>query len=55
MHGVGEAYCVPFHPDLVARLLVDVFERYLVGEDPHDIETHLAPGVLGRLHASTRI
>ena len=38
VHGVGEAYCVPFHPDLVARLLVDVFERYLVGEDPHDIE-----------------
>jgi galactonate dehydratase len=39
VHGVGEAYCVPFHPDLVARLLVDVFERYLVGEDPHDIES----------------
>ncbi len=39
VHGVGEAYCVPFHPDLVARLLVDVFERYLVGGDPHDIES----------------
>jgi galactonate dehydratase len=39
VHGVGEAYCVPFHPDLVARLLVDVFERYLMGEDPHDIES----------------
>jgi galactonate dehydratase len=39
VHGVGEAYCVPFHPDLVARLLVDVFERYLVGADPHDIES----------------
>jgi galactonate dehydratase len=38
VHGVGEAYCVPFHPDLVARLLVDVFERYIAGEDPHDIE-----------------
>ena len=38
VHGVGEAYCVPFHPDLVARLLVDTFERYLQGEDPHDIE-----------------
>jgi galactonate dehydratase len=38
VHGVGEAYCVPFHPDLVARLLLDVFERYLAGEDPHDIE-----------------
>ncbi len=38
VHGVGEAYSVPFHPDLVARMLVDIFERYLQGEDPHDIE-----------------
>jgi galactonate dehydratase len=38
VHGVGEAYGVPFHPDIVARMLVDVFERYLEGEDPHHIE-----------------
>ena len=38
VHGVGEAYCVPFHPDVVARMLVDVFERYLRDEDPHNIE-----------------
>jgi galactonate dehydratase len=38
VHGVGEAYCVPFHPDVVTRMLSDVFERYLAGEDPHDIE-----------------
>ena len=36
--GVGEAYCVPFHPDLVAKMLEDVFDRYLRGEDPHNIE-----------------
>jgi len=36
--GVGEAYCAPFHPELVARMLVDVFDRYLAGEDPHHIE-----------------
>ena len=36
--GVGEAYGVPFHPELVARMLEDVFRRYLEGEDPHDIE-----------------
>ena len=36
--GVGEAYGVPFHPHQVARLIEDVFERYLEGEDPHDIE-----------------
>lgn len=39
VHGVGEAYCVPFHPHLVARMLADVFGRYLEGEDPHDIES----------------
>jgi galactonate dehydratase len=36
--GVGEAYGVPFDPHHVARLLEDVFARYLEGEDPHDIE-----------------
>jgi galactonate dehydratase len=39
VHGVGEAYCVPFHPDVVASMLVDVFARYLSGEDPHNIES----------------
>jgi galactonate dehydratase len=37
--GIGEAYCVPFDPHLVARMLEDVFARYLRGQDPHDIET----------------
>ena len=36
--GVGEAYCVPFEPHLVARMIEDVFARYLLNEDPHDIE-----------------
>src|SRR5580693_5454493 len=38
VEGVGDAYCVPFEPHLVARMIEDVFERYLKGEDPHDIE-----------------
>ncbi|MGH8132458.1 MAG: mandelate racemase/muconate lactonizing enzyme family protein [Steroidobacteraceae bacterium] len=38
VHGVGEAYCVPFHPEVVTRMLIDVFERYLLDEDPHNIE-----------------
>ncbi|MBW4053275.1 MAG: mandelate racemase/muconate lactonizing enzyme family protein [Proteobacteria bacterium] len=38
VEGVGEAYGVPFDPHHVARLLEDVFRRYLEGEDPHDIE-----------------
>ncbi len=36
--GVGEAYGVPFDPHQVARLIEDVFARYLEGEDPHDVE-----------------
>jgi galactonate dehydratase len=38
VHGVGEAYCVPFDPHLVAHMLTDVFRRYFLGEDPHRIE-----------------
>ena len=38
VEGVGEAYCVPFDPHLVEKLIVDVFQRYLHGEDPHHIE-----------------
>ena len=37
--GIGEAYCVPFDPHLVAKLIEDMFERYVHGTDPHDIET----------------
>jgi len=36
--GIGEAYCVPFEPHLVARMIEDVFQRYMQGEDPHRIE-----------------
>jgi 2-dehydro-3-deoxyphosphogalactonate aldolase len=37
--GLGEAYCVPFAPHLVAQMIEDVFDRYVRGHDPHDIET----------------
>jgi galactonate dehydratase len=36
--GIGEAYCVPFEPHLVAKMIEDVFTRYAAGQDPHDIE-----------------
>jgi len=38
VEGIGEAYCVPFDPHLVEKMLVDVFDRYLRNEDPHRIE-----------------
>ena len=37
--GIGEAYCVPFEPHLVGKMIEDVFARYVAGNDPHDIET----------------
>src|SRR6201997_3727325 len=38
VHGVGEAYCLPFHPRVVSAMLEDVFGRYFFEQDPHDIE-----------------
>jgi galactonate dehydratase len=38
VHGIGEAYSLPWDPHLVARLIEDTFARYVAGEDPHDIE-----------------
>ena len=37
--GYGEAYSAAFGPHLTARMIEDVAERYLIGHDPHDIET----------------
>lgn len=39
VHGYGEAYNATFSPHITARLIEDVAERYLIGHDPHDIET----------------
>lgn len=36
--GWGEAYSVPFHPDVVALMIQDVCERYVLGSDPFKIE-----------------
>ncbi len=38
VHGYGEAYSATFDPHLTARMIEDVAARYLVGNDPHDIE-----------------
>lgn len=37
--GYGEAYNAMFGPHVTAKMIEDVAERYLVGNDPHDIET----------------
>jgi 2-dehydro-3-deoxyphosphogalactonate aldolase len=38
VEGVGEVYSVPFHPDLVARMVEDVCARHVLGADPFKIE-----------------
>ena len=37
--GYGEAYNATFGPHVTARMIEDCAARYLVGRDPHDIET----------------
>jgi 2-dehydro-3-deoxyphosphogalactonate aldolase len=36
--GYGEVYSVPFHPHVVAQMIDDVCERYVIGTDPFKIE-----------------
>ena len=36
--GYGEVYSVPFHPNVVSKMIEDVFERYVKDKDPFKIE-----------------
>ena len=38
IQGVGEVYASTFHPEVMVKVLDDVFDRYLKGHDPHHIE-----------------
>jgi L-alanine-DL-glutamate epimerase-like enolase superfamily enzyme len=38
IEGVGEIYSTAFHPQAMGPLIGDVFERHLLGHDPHRIE-----------------
>ena len=38
IEGVGEVYCMPFHPRVVERMIEDVFQRHVLGSDPFKIE-----------------
>jgi galactonate dehydratase len=38
VEGFGEVYSVPFHPEVVARMIEDVCERHVIGADPFQIE-----------------
>ena len=36
--GYGEIYSVPFHPNVVEKMIEDVFDRYVKNKDPFKIE-----------------
>lgn len=36
--GLGEAYGVPFHPDVTAAVMRDVGERHVIGTSPFEVE-----------------
>jgi len=38
IEGVGEIYCMPFHPRVVEQMIEDVFQRNVMGSDPFKIE-----------------
>ncbi|MFT5502591.1 MAG: galactonate dehydratase [Gammaproteobacteria bacterium] len=39
IEGVGECYGIPVSGDIACAMVEDTFERFIVGEDPHAIET----------------
>lgn len=38
IHGIGECYGIPVSGDIVARMVEDTFDRYIAGDDPHNVE-----------------
>ena len=36
--GYGEIYSIPFHPNIVSKMIEDVFDRYVKDKDPFKIE-----------------
>lgn len=39
VRGVGECYGIPVSGDIAAAMVVDTFDRFIAGSDPHDVES----------------
>ncbi len=39
IEGIGECYGIPFSADIACQMVEDTFERFVVGDDPHNVET----------------
>jgi 2-dehydro-3-deoxyphosphogalactonate aldolase len=38
IEGLGEVYSLPFHPNVVEKMIKDVVERCVIGQEPYNIE-----------------
>ena len=38
IEGIGECYGIPVSGDIACRMVEDTFERFIAGEDPHNVE-----------------
>jgi 2-dehydro-3-deoxyphosphogalactonate aldolase len=38
IQGVGESYGIPVSGDVAARMVEDTFDRFIAGDDPHNVE-----------------
>ena len=47
--GIGEAYAASFNPHLIAKMIEDTADRFLIGENPFQIDLQTRP--LVPLHA----
>ena len=39
IEGIGECYGIPVSGDIACAMVEDTFERFIAGEDPHNVET----------------
>ncbi|NKB64028.1 MAG: mandelate racemase/muconate lactonizing enzyme family protein [Gammaproteobacteria bacterium] len=39
IEGIGECYGIPVSGDIACAMVEDTFERFFIGEDPHNVET----------------
>ena len=39
IEGIGECYGIPVSADIACKMVEDTFERFIMGEDPHNVET----------------
>ena len=52
--GYGEIYSVPFHPNVVSKMIDDVFDRYVKNKDPFKNRKVVANNLFKWIHTKAR-